>query len=202
MTKTLTHEENRLIGFYLDLLKVRHAPVREHCIRVARYAARAARRLGKDTKAAYLGGIFHDLGKVLIDPEFFTGRDVTAAEFIEIQQHARMGYEAMKGRMIFTSLCCGLHHTMGKGGGYGIKLSDLPPSLSPRTAKKVLEIAEIVAVADFVDAFSTRTTTLRDGGKGDLRTLLIERFPETEAVVAAVLAAAGLIDSRLTTTSS
>jgi putative nucleotidyltransferase with HDIG domain len=186
MAKKITAVERGLIGFYLDLLGVSHKLVRGHCERVGLYSAKVANRLHKDVKAAYLGGIFHDIGKALLDGELFSGRNVDAEEYKKIQQHAKLGHEALRKRMMFTSLCCGLHHAMGEGGGYGLKASDIPQGLSPRTVKKVLEISEIIAVCDFIDAATTRKTDFKDKAEGesnDLRAMLVKRFPESEVVV-------------------
>lgn len=192
LTRHVTSEERALISFYLDLLSVSHVLVRDHCVRVGRHSARVAHRLHKDAKAAYLGGVFHDIGKVLLDAELFSGQNVTPDEYRKIQEHARLGHAALKKRMMFTSLCCGLHHAMAVGGGYGLTLPELP-TLSPRTVKKVLEISEIVAICDFVDAFTTRKTTLLDRKEGahGLRELLVERFPGVDEVIDTALTVCG-----------
>lgn len=191
--KKLTHEEWRLISFFFSLLGVKHTLVREHCRRVGVYAARTAKRLGKDVKAAYLAGTFHDLGKVFIDGQLFSDKEITNEEYGRIKEHALLAYKALNSVFPFTSLCCGFHHNMGVGGGYGLEIDDIPKRFCPYTAKLILEISEIVAICDFVDAYLTRKTSLKDRAEKDtdLKQMLTNRFPEATKVIETVLQITG-----------
>jgi putative nucleotidyltransferase with HDIG domain len=190
----ITPAERKVITFYLDLLGVLHPLVRQHCIRVALCSARTAHKLNKDAKAAYLGGIFHDIGKVLLDHDLFSGRNINSEEYKKVREHVTLGREALKSTMMFTSLCCGLHHAMAVGGGYGLKVSDIPAALSPRTVKKVLEISEIVSICDFIDAATTRKTDFKDkkNEETSLQEMLLARFPESELLIDTALEVAGV----------
>lgn len=68
----LSKTERKIISFYLNLLQLKHPLVKEHCIRVALVTTRLAKILNLDTKAAYLGAIFHDLGKLVINSDLFS----------------------------------------------------------------------------------------------------------------------------------
>jgi putative nucleotidyltransferase with HDIG domain len=152
--------------------------VKSHCQRVAFYSARVAKRLGMDPKLAYMSGIYHDIGKLVINFDLFSERDITNEEFSQIKEHPKIGSEVLKDIYLLTSLISGLYHAMSKNGGYGITMQDIPAMLCPHTVQLILNMAMIVSVCDFIDAYSTRKTKLRDSatvGKS-LRELLEERF--------------------------
>jgi hypothetical protein len=188
--KRVKESERRVIRFYLDLMAVKHLPVKEHCKRVGIYSCRVAKRLGKDTKAAYLAGMFHDLGKLLLDSDLFSERQISDAEYQKIKEHPFLAYSALSHLMPFTALCCGFHHAMAEKGGYGLSSKDLPERFGPRTVRKLLEIAEIVSICDFIDAFLNRKTGLKGKTEADtdLKAMLLNRFPESDEIVEAALA--------------
>lgn len=187
--KRVREDERRVIKFYLGLMEVKHALVKEHCCRVSRYSCKVAKLLNKDTKAAYLAGLFHDIGKLLLDGDLFSERQISDAEYKKIKEHPLLAHKALSHLMPFTALCCGFHHSMAEGGGYGLNGKDLPANLSPRTIKKLLEIAEIVSICDFVDAYLTRKTGLKGktDADTDLNSMLLSRFPESDEVIKTVL---------------
>jgi putative nucleotidyltransferase with HDIG domain len=191
MRAELTPQIAALIKFYFSVASVKHPQVREHSERVAVLAYNTAKILQKDIRAAYLAGVFHDIGKVLLPHELFSGRDIDAEEYKVVKNHALLGFSALKDHMLFTALCCGLHHAVQKSGGYGISLADFPVEICSETAKKVLEVATLVSICDFIDAYSTRTTLLKDGTVlgADLRGLLETKYPNDVEVIDAALVA-------------
>lgn len=176
----ITKTEKAQIDLYLSILKNKEPVVLAHVVRVARFSARLAKKLNKDTKAAWLGGLFHDIGKICLDSSLFDGRDITNKQYEEIKAHAIVGSVILKDLHLFTSLIAGLHHNMYKN-GYGLCIKDLP-NISIATIKKLLDIYTIVSVCDFIDAYKTRTTVLKTG-TGILIDLLYSKFPNDVKLV-------------------
>jgi putative nucleotidyltransferase with HDIG domain len=178
----LTPGQKEAAALYLSLLGGVQPLTRDHVKRVAKYSARVAKALGKDVKAAYLGGLYHDVGKISIDSSLFIGRDVSLVEYDEIKTHASLGRDMLKGKYEFTSLVAGLHHNMCIGGGYGIDLNEIP-GWSLSTVKKVLDISTVVSVCDFIDAYQTRKTTMIGGSAEPLAKMLYDRFSNDRPIV-------------------
>jgi hypothetical protein len=187
MTNRLSKTERIVVKFYKSLLNLKHQSAAQHVTRVARLAARTAKYLHKDAKAAYLGGIFHDLGKLSLPPELFNGSDITKEQYEIIKQHPVLAFTALKDTFLFSSLIAGLHHNVSNANNYGVNSVDIPKSFSPTTIKKLLDIATIVSVCDFIDAFTTRTTTLIDSNGSNLVQLLLDKFPNDYSIVQAAL---------------
>lgn len=169
-----------------------------HCCRVAAISYYAALATGKDEYSAYMAGFMHDLGKHELPDTVFHEGDISPEEYETIKKHAVLGYETLKCSMLFSALCAGLHHRMAKGEGYGICLRDLPEDLTFNTIKKLLDIATIVSIADFVDAYTTRETKIlvdesakpiwamlidRYVSSYPLRELLIDRYPDEASLI-------------------
>jgi hypothetical protein len=176
--------------FILALAKINHDPVKGHTERVALLAEAVADKMGKDFKAAFFAGVFHDLCKLILPPELFDGHDISAEEYERVKTHARNAFEVLKEFHCFVALCAGLHHAMYKS-GYGLSVEDFPKNWSPATIKKVLETSLIVSVCDHVDA-SHRTTSIKDAsvaGTASLQEQLLQKFPDDRLVVEAALAA-------------
>jgi putative nucleotidyltransferase with HDIG domain len=182
-SRKFTPHQKATIAFYLDILAAKHPLVKNHCQKVATNAARVAKRLNRDIKAAYMAGVFHDIGKVVINHSLFEDRNITEAEYKEIQEHSLLGYNILKKEFPFTSLCCGLHHAMSTQQGYGLKVEDLP-NRSPATIKKILEVSTIVAICDFIDAATSRKTSLFNQKEPQpLRDMLLSRFPDEQLLI-------------------
>ena len=172
----------------LALLSIRHGDVRNHAERVALLAEKTAERMQKDKKAAFFGGLLHDIGKLVLPFDLFEGRDISADEYAQIKTHALGGFEALKKLHVFTAYCAGLHHALYKA-GYGLQAKDLP-NWNPSTVKKILEISAIISVCDFVDAFTHRATKIKDGsdkGCTSLREMLVAKYPDDREVIGIVL---------------
>lgn len=174
---------------FLALCGVNHNEVKGHVERVALLSEATAIRLNKDPKAAFFGGLLHDIGKLVLPASLFDGHNINAEEYVEVKTHALAGFEALKDLHAFTALCAGLHHSLYTA-GYGLTVKDFPSSWSPATIKKVLEISAIISICDFVDAFTHRTTKIKDGsdsGGPDLKEMLEKKYPDDHQTIEIVL---------------
>jgi putative nucleotidyltransferase with HDIG domain len=176
---------------FLAMSGAKHHAVRHHGASVALLAERTAHQLRVDKKAAFFAGLLHDIGKLMLPYRLFDGKDITQAEYEEVKSHAMIGFTTLKDIHLFTALCAGLHHALYRH-GYGLCVEDFPSNWNPATIKKVLEIAAIVSICDFIDAYTTRTTQPRGMGAkntGSLLALLIEKYPNDRNIIDAALAA-------------
>jgi len=171
--------------------------VKEHAARVAKLSRLSARAFGKDERKAYLAGLFHDEGKQFLPPELFAGGEITDEEYEQIKTHAVKGYKDLKSHMEFSGLCAGLHHRMGSGDGYGVTLEDIPEDISFSNLKKLLDIATIVSIADFIDAYNTRTTSVHlPSPKRPLVELLTNKYPAESVLIKIMLELASAMYSK------
>jgi putative nucleotidyltransferase with HDIG domain len=130
-------------------LDLREAGAARHCETVARYSQTIARELRlpeEACEAIYLAGLLHDVGKIGVDSEILTKQGaLTDAEWLEMQDHPRIGAEIVGG-VGLDHLCewVHAHHERPDGGGYprGLGGPEIP-----------LE-AKILAVADSYEAMT------------------------------------------------
>jgi hypothetical protein len=184
-------EIQAVIDFYLTLAGINHPAVKAHSIRVAHLSMAVGEALQKDSYACFVAGALHDVGKLLLPYPLFDGHNITSEEYAQIKEHVSMGYAALKNNYLFTALVVGLHHSMSKN-GYGLTWKELPEVLGTDTIKKILDIATIISVCDFADAYSTRTTKIMDGTEGNsLKELLYNKFPNDKVIVDTVLLKCG-----------
>ena len=177
---------------FLHMATVRHPEVRDHCERVALLARSVALKLKKDEKAAFFAGLLHDIGKVLMPSGLFDGHNITAEEYSVVKEHAYDGFTILKDMHLFTALVCGAHHAMYKA-GYGMKQEDFPKEWGLHSIKKVLEVSTIVSICDFIDAYTHRTTTIKDGTVGaGLKEMLESKYPDDLVLVRTALKLAGV----------
>jgi len=168
---------------FIHMVSVRHPEVRDHCERVALLAEGVALKLEMDAKAAFFAGLLHDIGKAMLPASLFDGHNINAEEYALVKEHAYDGFTILKDMHLFTALCCGAHHAMYKA-GYGVTQEDFPKEWGIFTVKKVLEVATIVSVADFIDAFTHRTTTIKDGTQGPTLSSMLEgKYPDDRLIV-------------------
>ncbi len=173
----------------LSLSAVNHPQVKNHMERVALLSEETARRQKKDSKAAFFSGLLHDVGKILLPYKLFDGHNINSEEYSEVKRHAIAAYMAMEDKHLFTALCAGLHHNLYSK-GYGLKTSDFPASLSPATIKKILDIAMIISICDFVDVFTHRDTKILDDSdkkSPNLKKMLQKKYPNEFQTVEIVL---------------
>jgi hypothetical protein len=175
--------------FFLSISAIRHNYVKGHAERVALMAEGVARALKLDTKAAFFAGLMHDIGKLVLPHQLFRDRDITLAEYAEVKSHALAGYRILKDRHLFTALCAGLHHALYES-GYGLTTEDFPTNWNPKLIRKVLQIATLVSICDFIDAYQHRHSKILDGSDkpaSDLEGLLKSKYPDDFQAVQAAL---------------
>jgi len=169
----------------LELAGINHSQVRDHDERVALLSEAVAHELRKDAKAAFFGGLCHDTGKITLPYPLFDGHNITAEEYEEVKKHFFYGFVALRKHHLFTALCAGLHHSVCQN-GYGLKLEDFPKNWHNGTIKKIMEISGILAVCDFIDAYTHRKTDIKDGSNKeslDLKTMILKKYPEDEMII-------------------
>ena len=122
-----------------------------HSQRVADYAVRIAKKLGKSEETQqilYYAGMLHDVGKIRVDGEVINkpGK-LTDEEFDQIRIHPVSGYHILRDIHDDARIGYGAkyHHERFDGTGYpsGLKGTDIP------------EAARIIAVADAYDAMAS-----------------------------------------------
>lgn len=180
------------VRLILILCGIFHKSVKIHLERVALFSERTAEILGEDKKAAFFGGVTHDVGKIALSFRLFDGHDINAKEYSIVKKHAVIGFKILKKlHYEFIAVCAGLHHGLYRS-GYGITINDIPKKWNTATIKKAIEISTIVSICDFIDAFTHRTTKILDGsnrGSDSLLEMLLAKFPnDIPAVHAAIQA--------------
>lgn len=172
----------------MNLMGIKHPKVADHVRRVALLAEAVAIHLEKDGKAAFFAGLLHDIGKLVLPYPLFDGHEISAEEYAEVKQHALASFEALNDLHMFCALCAGLHHAMYQK-GYGITMADIPTSIQPATAKKILEIAAIVSIVDFIEAYTFRKTKILDGSGNapSLEEMLKTKYPDDHIIIAIAL---------------
>ena len=122
-----------------------------HSIRVAEYALRIAKELGKseeEQQIIYYAGLLHDVGKTRV-PEDIINKPgkLTDEEFEQIKIHPVTGYHILKDIYEDKTIALGVkfHHERYDGKGY-------PSGL---TGENIPEIARIIGVADTYDAMAS-----------------------------------------------
>lgn len=172
----------------IALCDVNHQDVRCHIERVSLLCEATAKVLKKDPKAAFFGGLLHDVGKIVLPFGLFDGHNISAEEYALVKTHALAGFKSLRKLHYFVALCAGLHHALYKA-GYGLTVADFP-RWNPGTIKKMLEISAIISICDFVDAFTHRQTQIKDGSNQagpSLLEMLQQKYPDDHVVIEVVL---------------
>jgi HD-GYP domain-containing protein (c-di-GMP phosphodiesterase class II) len=121
-------------------------------LNVTLYALSIGLKLGlpqKDLEILGLGGILHDIGKMLIPSEIlFKPGKLTSEEFTEMKKHTTYGYDILRNMHTIPLLvahCAFQHHERLNGSGYprGVKNEDIHL------------FGKILAVADVFDAVTS-----------------------------------------------
>lgn len=167
---------------FLALSKDKHEKVREHSIRVAILAEKVAKEFKLDSKAAFFAGLLHDIGKLVLPFDLFNGRDISKAEYDLVKSHAEIGFNILCNLHEFVAVCCGIHHNMYFD-GYGIQTKKFPKKWGVHTQAKALHIALLISICDFIDAFTTRNTTLKSGETGTLKDILYSKYPDGKCLI-------------------
>jgi HD-GYP domain-containing protein (c-di-GMP phosphodiesterase class II) len=96
-----------------------------------------------------VGAFLHDMGMFLIsESTYHLSRALTPEEFKTVQQHAKLGFDALRGLEMMNTISANVafqHHERFNGSGYprGLSYGDIH------------EFARIVAIADVYDALTT-----------------------------------------------
>ncbi|MCX6744643.1 MAG: HD domain-containing protein [Candidatus Parcubacteria bacterium] len=181
---------DRTAEIILAFCGINHPLVKDHNQRVSLLAEAVAHVQGKDTKAAFFAGLLHDAGKLTENAELFDGHDISQAEYEKVKDHALAGFKALRKHHQFVALCAGYHHAMCFH-GYGLTADAFPKEWHMGTVKKILEISAILAVCDFIDAFTHRKTKIKDGSDQaapDLKGMLYAKYPDDHAIIDIALA--------------
>ncbi len=123
-----------------------------HSVAVCALMTALARQLGLDegqTRDAGVGGLMHDLGKALVDPDILSKPGaLDANEFAAVKKHPRYGYELLKNQADFTDASKDVvlhHHEKFDGAGY-------PDGIS---GNQIALLARMGAVCDVYDAITS-----------------------------------------------
>ena len=156
MTKKQQEHEvliDEMTQVFANCVDMKDSYTNGHSIRVAKYTAMLAKKLGKspeEVSRMHRIALLHDIGKISIPDDILNkpGR-LTDEEFAVMKTHSQRGYEILKEISIAPELAqgAGFHHERQDGKGYpnGLQKEDIP------------EVAQIIAVADTFDAmYSTR----------------------------------------------
>ncbi len=104
---------------------------------------------------ATVGGLLHDIGKMLISPDIINKKaELTEYEMRALKEHVVKGYELVKGKGLDSHIvnCILMHHERRDGSGYPLHLKD----------GRIDEIASIVTIANVYDTLTSRRS-YRDG---------------------------------------
>jgi hypothetical protein len=187
------HPQNALdqtTEILLALLGINHHLVKKHNERVGLLVEAVALAMAKDAKAAFFAGLLHDIAKVTQNHDLFDGHNISSEEYSEVKNHPFSGFEVLRNHHLFVALCAGLHHAMCHH-GYGLKADAFPSHWHMGTVKKILEISAILAVCDFIDAFTHRRTEIKDGSDQtapDLKGMLYAKYPDDHVIIDIALA--------------
>jgi putative nucleotidyltransferase with HDIG domain len=100
---------------------------------------------------ATVGGLLHDIGKMLIPQELLNKKDVlTEYEQRAMNEHVVKGYNLVRDKQIDSHIknCILMHHEMRDGTGYPLHLR----------GEKIDEIASIVTIANEYDTLTSKRT--------------------------------------------
>ena len=149
--KKIEQTNSNLIRALVRTIDAKDRYTNGHSMRVADYAVRIAKQLGKskeEQQIIYYSGLLHDVGKIRV-PEDIINKPgkLTPEEFEHIKLHPVTGYQIIKDIYDDKMLALGVkyHHERYDGKGY-------PNGLS---GENIPEIARIIGVADTYDAMAS-----------------------------------------------
>ena len=122
-----------------------------HSVNVAAYSAIIAKEYGMDEEgleSICLGGLLHDVGKMLVDPKILNKPDkLTDIEFDEMKTHPERGYQILIENDVDESIAqiAKMHHERCDGSGY-------PEGLN---CDQISVNSQIAAIADVYDALTS-----------------------------------------------
>lgn len=121
-----------------------------HSLNVAQYSKNFIKLLDMDTDddIVYYSGLFHDIGKIEINPNILNNKsELQIEEYNSMKQHSQFGYEILRKafmpqEMIIAAYC---HHERWDGNGYPIRLK----------GDKIPKVARVISVCDVFDALTS-----------------------------------------------
>ena len=129
-------------------IEIKDMKTANHCKAVAAFAYLLAEKLGlcpDDVRMAYKCGLFHDIGKLMVDNAVLYKKEkLTANEYHQIREHARKGMMILEAFNMPDKVVDAAwhHHEYFNGGGY-------PDGLE---GKEIKFMTQIISVADCMDA--------------------------------------------------
>lgn len=149
-TDDLEHAES-LILMLARAIEARDQYTEGHCNRLSEYSRRFAERIGlsaDEVEACRLGGVVHDIGKVMVpDSVLDNPFTLTDKQRQIMKQHTTKGVEICQGLKSFRALLPIIrsHHEKQDGSGYpdGLAGEDIPIT------------AMVLQIADIYDALTT-----------------------------------------------
>lgn len=151
-----------ILKSFAVILESKDPYIREHSMRVTKYAVILAKELGlkpEEVEIIENTAYFHDIGKVGISDTILQKPDkLTAGEWVDMKRHPEIGYEIIEPLKVLHIALPGIrhHHERYDGKGYpdGLKGEDIPIS------------ARILAIADAYEAL-TANRPYRKAGSAD-----------------------------------
>jgi putative nucleotidyltransferase with HDIG domain len=115
-------------------VEAKDAYTRGHSDRVAYYSRALAKEIGlseEEQKRIYIGGLFHDIGKIGVPDEILKkAGKLTDDEYSEIKNHPLIGNQIISATSVFEDICPIVkhHHERYDGRGYpgNLKGKDIP----------------------------------------------------------------------------
>lgn len=140
----------------IDPLRTHAESMYEHSLRVGLYSCGLAIAQGMDTKFALFGGCGHDVGKCFVPHEVLYSKEFGPREREAVNVHCEAGFAMLAPTNLYAAFIAGLHHQFQEN-PYGIDLDEVSPyPLSSDAKDSINAMGQLVATADFFDAYTTR----------------------------------------------
>lgn len=168
------------INLYLSLLKQKHVPTYEHCIRVGDISRRIAECFRDDQKAAWYVGTLHDVGKALIDKSLLDKKEkFSDKDMDEMRWHPIYSHKLLRDVFDFSAEGALRHHRYQRN-YYPVELPLACKVFSAGTLIVAENCSKIVSIADFYDALTTRNNDKYKEEKERLNSgeILVKAFPD------------------------
>lgn len=168
------------INNYLSLIRCKHIPTYEHCIRVGDRSRKIAECLGFSGREAWYVGTLHDVGKSLIRRSLLDKKErFSEGDMDEMKWHVIYSHKLLRDVFNFSAEAALRHHRYQKN-SYPLELLEPCEGYSSETLKIIDDYARIVAIADFYDALTTRNNENYKEERMNFssKDILIKAFPD------------------------
>jgi hypothetical protein len=129
-----------------------------HCIRVGILAKEIGAVTHSDERALFYAGIFHDIGKINIDPQLLGKTDIwTEEDRKTIQEHVQSSYQLLCGKFDFSAEII-QHHHQYQSNPYPEKCHESLHQYSKGSEISILKYARILSLADSYDALHRKNS--------------------------------------------